>query len=167
MYGRRSSTTCGVVRPASKLCRPAMPTRFIHSMSFCTPSQETLPFIQCHHTRGRAESGGDWKLASNGAGADCACVSDRDNVTRYVCVVLPSGAVTTIGTALMPPVKEILAAAPGLTALPSMVSDCTRDDAGRAAIVIDPPLTVARYSCSVEVNRVASVAPFTSSSVRL
>src|SRR5450755_727555 len=44
--------------PASKLWSPRMPTRFIQSMSACAPSHVTLPFIQCHHTRGRALSGG-------------------------------------------------------------------------------------------------------------
>src|ERR1700733_4693716 len=35
-----------------------MPIRFIHSRSRRIPSLVTLPFIQCHQTRGLAESGG-------------------------------------------------------------------------------------------------------------
>src|SRR3954464_16014006 len=58
MYARRFSTTCGVASAASKFCRPPMPTRFIHSRSSWIPSLVTLPFIQCHHTRGRALLGG-------------------------------------------------------------------------------------------------------------
>src|SRR5436309_3318228 len=35
-----------------------MPTRCIHSRSSLMPSWVTLPFIQCHQTRGFAELGG-------------------------------------------------------------------------------------------------------------
>jgi hypothetical protein len=45
-----------------------MPIRFIQSMSFLAPSQVTLPFIQCHHTRGRAASPGSRKPARSGSG---------------------------------------------------------------------------------------------------
>ena len=54
----RFSVNCGTPRLPSNICIPAMPTRFIHSRSAVMPSLVTLPFSQCHQTRGRAESGG-------------------------------------------------------------------------------------------------------------
>src|SRR5260221_8391067 len=65
----RFSTTFGASRSpdrmspmlASNCWTPPMPTRFIHSRSRVIPSRVTLPFIQCHHTRGRAASGGSLK----------------------------------------------------------------------------------------------------------
>src|SRR5215469_6952305 len=52
-----------------------MPTLCIHSKSSLIPSLVMLPFIQCHHTRGLAESGGALNPASKGspALATCAC----------------------------------------------------------------------------------------------
>src|SRR4029453_18079160 len=44
-----------------------MPTRCIHSRSSLMPSFVMLPFIQCHHTRGLASSGGAWKPCSSAA----------------------------------------------------------------------------------------------------
>src|SRR5215469_16613635 len=48
-----------------------MPTRCIHSRSFVIPSRVTLPFVQCHHVLGLAESGGFLNPCSN-VPADCA-----------------------------------------------------------------------------------------------
>src|SRR6187431_2342065 len=46
-----------------------MPMRCIHSRSSRIPSLVTLPFIQCHQTRGFASLGGVWKPASSGSDA--------------------------------------------------------------------------------------------------
>src|SRR5580704_10118416 len=62
MYASRLLTTCGVASAASKFWKPAIPTRCIHSRSSLIPSSVILPFIQCHHTRGRAEAGGSSNL---------------------------------------------------------------------------------------------------------
>ena len=48
-----------------------MPTRFIHSRSAVMPSLVTLPFSQCHHTRGLAESGGSLKPRSSASREVC------------------------------------------------------------------------------------------------
>ena len=53
----RFSVNCGTPRLPSNICMPAMPTRFIHSRSAVMPSLVTLPFSQCHHTRGFARVG--------------------------------------------------------------------------------------------------------------
>jgi hypothetical protein len=58
-----------------------MPTRFIHSRSAVIPSRVTLPFIQCHQTRGLASSGGVRKERSSD-GRAAAAVSGRDVVAR-------------------------------------------------------------------------------------
>src|SRR5215467_1467604 len=58
MYTSRLSTNLGVLSAASKFWNPPRPTRCIHSRSAWMPSLVMLPFIQCHHTRGRAELGG-------------------------------------------------------------------------------------------------------------
>src|SRR5439155_1204442 len=68
IYARRLSTTCGVCRAASKFWKPAIPTRCIHSRSRLMPSWVMFPFIQCHHTRGRAELGGVSKPRFNVSG---------------------------------------------------------------------------------------------------
>jgi hypothetical protein len=69
----------------------------------------------------------------------------RDRVKRYVVIVFPSCAVTTIGTVRVPPVNETLQGVPGLTGMPSMTKDCTRVEAGLADTVIGPwALTLAR-----------------------
>src|SRR3954468_18304529 len=49
-----------------------MPTRRIHSKSSLIPSLVIFPFIQCHQTRGFAESGGLRKPAVKGSLAVCA-----------------------------------------------------------------------------------------------
>ena len=56
----RLSTICGVSRPASKLWNPTIPVFCIHRRSFLIPSLVMFPFIQCHHTLGRADFGGFW-----------------------------------------------------------------------------------------------------------
>ena len=43
---------------------PPKPTAAIASRSATMPSRETLPFIQCHHTSGLAESGGARNVSS-------------------------------------------------------------------------------------------------------
>src|SRR6267378_998747 len=48
-----------------------MPTRFIHSRSSLIPSFVMFPFIQCHQTRGFAESGGFRKPLSSVSEDDC------------------------------------------------------------------------------------------------
>ena len=66
---RRLSTKSGTPRLPSNICIPAMPTRFIHSRSAVMPSLVTLPFSQCHQTRGFAESGGSLKPRSSASSA--------------------------------------------------------------------------------------------------
>src|ERR1700722_5553636 len=44
-----------------------MPERFIHSRSFVMPSSVTLPFVQCHHVRGLADSGGVMNPCASGS----------------------------------------------------------------------------------------------------
>ena len=56
-----SGTTRGVPIPPSNTCTPRTPMRCSHSRSSRIPSGSTLPSIQCHHTRGRASSGGSVK----------------------------------------------------------------------------------------------------------
>src|SRR2546421_4499636 len=48
-----------------------MPTRFIHSRSSLIPSFVMFPFIQCHQTRGFAESGGFRKPLSSVSPTAC------------------------------------------------------------------------------------------------
>src|SRR5208337_5331890 len=56
----------------SKMVTPPTPTRCIHSRSSLMPSLEMLPFIQCHHTRGRAPLGGSRNPRSNASvSSDC------------------------------------------------------------------------------------------------
>ena len=65
---------------------PAMPTRFIHSRSAVMPSLVTLPFSQCHQTRGRAEAGGSRKprsrASADGGAGDWATRRARDRRHR-------------------------------------------------------------------------------------
>src|SRR5512143_1206618 len=79
MYVRRFGTTWGVVRPASKFWKPPIPTRLIHSRSALIPSFVMLPFIQCHQTRGFAESGGFRNPCSSASPEDGAGVSPTDH----------------------------------------------------------------------------------------
>jgi len=67
MNASRFGTIGGVLSAASKFWRPPMPTRFIQAMSLAMPSSVTLPFIQCHHTRGRARFGGSSNRAARAA----------------------------------------------------------------------------------------------------
>src|SRR4051812_5291768 len=55
----RFETSCGAFMPPSNTWAPPMPTRCIHPKSSAMPFSSMLPFIQCHHTRGRASSGGE------------------------------------------------------------------------------------------------------------
>ena len=68
----RLSTNSGTPRLPSNICMPAMPTRFIPSRSAVMPSLVTLPFSQCHHTRGRADSGGSLKPRSSASSCGAA-----------------------------------------------------------------------------------------------
>src|SRR5215210_3496650 len=52
--------------PASKFWKPPMPARCIHWRSLRMPSLLTLPFIQCHQTRGFAAGGGVRNCRSKG-----------------------------------------------------------------------------------------------------
>src|SRR5688572_17449206 len=71
IHTSRFSTNCGVPSEPSNICIPPIPTRFIHSRSAVIPSRVTLPFIQCHQTRGLASSGGV-RAARSRAEVDCA-----------------------------------------------------------------------------------------------
>jgi len=72
----------------------AMPMRFIHSMSLRAPSQVMLPFIQCHQTRGCADSGGARKLSNRRAdslcgapgSAGCACAALEHGALRRIAI---------------------------------------------------------------------------------
>src|SRR3977135_1986758 len=60
-----------------------MPTRFIHSRSSLIPSFVMFPFIQCHQTRGFAESGGFRKpLSSVSLGVCPGARATRQTVNR-------------------------------------------------------------------------------------
>src|SRR6266567_9523968 len=82
MYTKRLSTTCGVSKAASKFWKPATPTRCIHSRSSLMPSLVMLPFIQCHHTRGRAPSGGFSKPLFSESVVLCAAASVAPRVRQ-------------------------------------------------------------------------------------
>src|SRR5262245_42455818 len=68
------ATSCPPPEATSARWNPAMPARRIHSRSFVIPSLVTFPFVQCHHVRGRAESGGLLNPSRSGS-ADCVSVS--------------------------------------------------------------------------------------------
>src|SRR5689334_12210087 len=59
-----------------------MPTRFIHSRSRRMPSLVTLPFIQCHHTRGRAAAGGSAKSRRKLSSAHAEQISEQAQATN-------------------------------------------------------------------------------------
>src|SRR3954451_21969796 len=84
MCARRLSTTCGVCRAASKFWNPASPARCIHWRSRSIPSLVIFPFIQCHHTRGRAPLGGFWKPLLSGSGEFCPKAAPADKSSRAV-----------------------------------------------------------------------------------
>src|SRR5580658_252667 len=65
-----------------------MPTLCIHSKSCLMPSLEMFPFIQCHHTLGRALSGGFSKPAFNGSTELCA----KDMLAAKVRIRTPAAA---------------------------------------------------------------------------
>ena len=83
IHTSRFSTNCGVPSEPSNICIPPMPTRSIHSRSAVIPSRVTLPFIQCHQTRGFASSGGVRKeRSSDGRRRPCRRASSRRAARR-------------------------------------------------------------------------------------
>src|SRR5262249_46832547 len=68
------ATSCPPPEATSASMNPAMPARFIHSRSLVMPSLVTFPCVQCHHVRGRAESGGFLNPTRSGS-ADCVNVT--------------------------------------------------------------------------------------------
>src|SRR6266566_1006667 len=60
----------GMSQPTLMTVAPPRPICFIASKSAAMPSLVTLPFIQCHHVCGLAESGGLRKPVSNESAAD-------------------------------------------------------------------------------------------------
>ena len=71
--------TCGVLMDASIASTPPIPTRFIHSRSLRMPSSVTLPFIQCHHTRGLATDGGARKPCTSASREAGTCLFGAAN----------------------------------------------------------------------------------------
>src|SRR5438128_11049285 len=100
MKTRRFSTTFGVFREASKFWKPAMPARCIHSRSSLIPSFVILPFIQCHHTRGRAPLGGFSKPCYRASDEVCA---HTDNETNNERARTPANRVTRRGVIIGAP----------------------------------------------------------------
>src|ERR1035437_2023514 len=95
MYAMRFSTTCGVAKAASKFWNPPRPTRCIHSRSSLMPSLLMFPFIQCHHTSGRALCGGFTKplfsesaVSGEGSAAVCAIAARPNKAASMMHVVI-------------------------------------------------------------------------------
>ena len=61
---QNSMRPAGMPSETSKICAPPMPAFAMASRSAVMPAFVTLPFIQCHHTCGRAEAGGSAKPSS-------------------------------------------------------------------------------------------------------
>ena len=75
-----SDVLMGSGRPI--LVTPPIPTRSIQARSLTIPSSVTLPSIQCHQTRGRAELGGSRNCSSRLSTAGCGAPSPASPARR-------------------------------------------------------------------------------------
>ena len=105
MKARRFSTICGVLISISKAWAPAIPLRSIHSRSLRIPSLLTLPFIQCHQTRGLAAAGGLTKARSS----ESASTNSSVGLKRGSCPATgPDKALTISRAAIRQPALAVI-----------------------------------------------------------
>ena len=77
---QNSTWPAGMPSETSKICAPPMPAFAMASRSAVMPAFVTLPFIQCHHTCGRAEAGG-WTKPSSRASPPSAAAEKTETAS--------------------------------------------------------------------------------------